>query len=59
MKNISAELFIARRTARPSDGRRTGLMERIAVISVALSLAVMIVALAVISGFKSEISQRL
>ena len=59
MKNISAELFIARRTARPSDGRRTGLMERIAVISVALSLAVMIVALAVIAGFKREIAQRL
>ena len=59
VKNISAELFIARRTARPADGRRTGLMERIAVISVALSLAVMIVSLAVISGFKSEIAQRL
>lgn len=59
VKNISAELFIARRTARPAEGGRMGLMERIAVISVALSLAVMIVALAVISGFKSEILQRL
>ena len=59
VKNISAELFIARRTARPADGRRTGLMERIAVISVALSLAVMIVSLAVISGFKHEIARRL
>ena len=59
MKNISAELFIAHRTARPAEGGRMGLMERIAIISVALSLAVMIVALAVISGFKNEISQRL
>ena len=62
MKNISAELFIARRTARSRgngrDGRGT-LMERIAVVSVALSVAVMIVALAVIVGFKREISERL
>lgn len=34
-------------------------MERIAVVSVALSLAVMIVALAVIMGFKSEITRRM
>ena len=34
-------------------------MERIAVVSVALSVAVMIVALAVIAGFKSQISRRL
>lgn len=59
MKNISAELFIARRTARAAGSERTGLMDRIAVISVALSVAVMIVALAVITGFKTEISQRL
>lgn len=59
MKNISAELFIARRTLRSGEGRRMGLMERIAVISVALSLAVMIVSMAVITGFKTEISARL
>ena len=62
MKNISAELFIARRTSRSDetgDGGRGTLMERIAVAAVALSVAVMIVALAVIAGFKSEISQRL
>ena len=62
MKNISAELFIARRTARSAadgTGGRTSLMERIAVTAVALSVAVVTVALAVTSGFKSEISQRL
>ena len=59
MKNISAELFIARRTSHSSDGGRPSLMERIAVVSVALSVAVMIVSLAVIAGFKREIAQRL
>ena len=62
MKNLPAELFIARRTSRSAGSGaegRTGIMERIAVISVALSVAVMTVALAVTSGFKREISQRL
>lgn len=52
-------LFIARRTARPTPGEKPGVMERIAVVSVALSLAVMIVALAVVMGFKYEVAHRL
>ena len=56
---VNVEAFIARRIARSSPGNRPGVMERIAVVSVALSLAVMIVALAVIMGFKSEITHRL
>lgn len=56
---MNVEAFIARRIAHPSPGSRPGVMERIAVVSVALSLAVMTVALAVIMGFKSEISSRM
>jgi len=58
-KPVNVELFIARRIAQSAPDNRPGVMERIAVVSVALSLAVMIVALAVIAGFKSEISRRM
>lgn len=52
---MSLEFQIARRMARPTEGRKRSVMERIAVISVALSLSVMILALAVVYGFKREI----
>ena len=52
-------LFIARRTARSGAGRSAGVMERIAVISVALSMAVMLVSIAVLMGFKREISRKM
>lgn len=53
------EYFIARRTARPVDGRRRGVMVRIAELSVALGVAAMILALAVVMGFKREITRRM
>ena len=55
---MSLELFIARRIARSGPGNRPGVMVRIAVIAVALSVTVMILALAVIMGFKREITDR-
>ncbi|MDE7305231.1 MAG: ABC transporter permease [Alistipes sp.] len=51
--------FIARRTARSLSGAKPGVMERIAVVSVALSLGAMILALAVIMGFKREITHKI
>ena len=57
-KRVSLELFIARRIARSGPGNRPGVMVRIAVIAVALSVTVMILALAVIMGFKREITDR-
>ncbi len=56
---VNLAFFIARRTARPLPGERPGVMERIAVISVALSLAVMILSLAVMMGFKSEVTRKI
>lgn len=53
------EYFIARRTARPTDGRRRGVMVRIAELSVSLSVAAMILAWAVVMGFKREITDRM
>ena len=52
-------LFIARRTARSGAGKNAGVMERIAVISVALSMAVMLISVAVMMGFKREIARKM
>ena len=56
---LNLEFFIARRTARTSPENRPGVMSRIAVVSVAVSVAVMLVALAVILGFKREVTSRM
>ena len=52
---MQLEMLFARRMARSSEGPNRSVMERIAVVSVALSLAVMILSLAVVFGFKREI----
>lgn len=50
------EYMLARRTARADGSSRGVVMMRIAVVTVALSLAVMILTLAVFTGFRKEIS---
>ncbi|WP_288289819.1 ABC transporter permease [uncultured Alistipes sp.] len=56
---MNLSFFIARRMARPSPENRPGVMERIAVVSVALGVAVMVLALAVILGFKREVAAKM
>lgn len=56
---MDTALFIARRTARSNSGKNAGVMQRIAVISVALSMAVMLVSIAVMMGFKREIARKM
>lgn len=56
---MNLAFFIARRTARPLPGERPGVMERIAVVSVALSVGVMILSLAVMMGFKHAIARKI
>ena len=56
---MNLEFFIARRTARATPENRPGVMSRIAVVSVAVSVSVMLVALAVIFGFKREVTARM
>lgn len=56
---MNLEFFIARRTAASTPGNKPGVMVRIAVVSVALSVAVMILSLAVIMGFKREVTYKL
>lgn len=56
---MNLELDIARRIARaPLEGRRS-VMERIAVASVALSIAVMLLSIAIIAGFRREIADKM
>ena len=55
---MNLAFFIARRTAQHTPDNKPGVMERIAVISVALSVAVMLLAMAVIMGFKQEVSRK-
>lgn len=56
---MNLSFFIARRMARPAPGNRPGVMERIAVGSVTLGVAVMILTLAVVIGFKHEIARKM
>jgi len=56
---VNLPLFIARRIARPSEENRPGVMVRIATLAVAVSLAVMLLSLAVITGFKREVTRKI
>lgn len=56
---MNLAFFIARRMAKPSPENKPGVMERIAVVSVALGVAVMILAMAVIMGFKREVAHKM
>ena len=57
MKNL--EYFIADRTAHDAASARPNVMVRIATASVAIGLAVMIVTMAVVMGFKREIARKM
>ena len=59
MGGLNLEYFLARRMASASSGRRNNVMVRVATLSVAIGVAVMIVSLAVIFGFKREITAKL
>ena len=55
----NVEYMLAVRTARHDRGSRAAVMMRIASLSTALGIAVMILTLAVVSGFRHEISDDL
>ncbi|MFI3316053.1 MAG: FtsX-like permease family protein [Rikenellaceae bacterium] len=56
---MSVEYFIAKRSAETKSGGRPSIMVRVATISVALSVAIMIISLAIVFGFKREVSRSL
>lgn len=56
---MNLEFFIARRMARHTERQSRSVMERIATLAVTLSVVVMILSMAVIVGFKGEISEKM
>ena len=56
---MNLEYFIADRTAHSASSARPNVMVRIATVSVAIGLAVMILTMAVVMGFKREISRKI
>lgn len=58
MSRINTELFISRRIS-SREGGRNNVMVRIATLTVAVGMAVMILALAVVTGFRKEITAKL
>lgn len=56
---MNLPFFLARRMARSGPENKPGVMERIAVISVAVSVTVMILSLAVVMGFKREVARKM
>lgn len=59
MSRLNIEFFIAKRIAESTGGNHHNIMVRIATFTVAISIAVMIVSMSVIGGFKEEISAKL
>ena len=53
------EFYIARRLSSRRDGNKAGVMERVATIATAVSLAVVIVTLSVVVGFKQELNAKI
>jgi lipoprotein-releasing system permease protein len=55
---MNTEYFIAKRLVKGGPGSYSGPIIRIAIISVALGLAVMIVSVAIVTGFQREIKEK-
>lgn len=56
---MRTEFYIARRLSSRRDGNKAGVMERVATIATAVSLAVVIVTLSVVIGFKEELNAKI
>lgn len=56
---MRTEFYIARRLSNRRDGNKAGVMERVATIATAVSLAVVIVTLSVVVGFKEELDAKI
>ena len=54
---MKTEYYIAQRLSRKEVGNKAGVMERVAVVATAVSLAVIIITLSVVIGFKQDLQQ--
>ena len=56
---MRTEFYIARRLSSRREGGKAGVMERVATIATAVSLAVVVVTLSVVVGFKEELDAKI
>lgn len=54
---MKTELYIAQRLSRRDEGNKAGVMERVAVVATAVSIAVIIITLSVVVGFKQNLRE--
>ena len=54
---MKTEFYIAKRLSKREGGNKAGVMERVAVVATAVSIAVIIVTLSVVIGFKQDLHQ--
>ena len=54
---MKTEFYIAQRLSRREEGNKAGVMERVAMVATAVSLAVIIITLSVVIGFKQDLHQ--
>lgn len=59
LQEMNYELFIAKRMIRGGKGSFSGPVVRIAITSVAIGLAVMIIAVAIVTGFQKQIQEKI
>ena len=53
--NLRTEFYIAQRLSKREEGNKAGIMERVAVVATAVSIAVIIITLSVVIGFKHDL----
>ena len=53
--NLRTEFYIAQRLSKREEGNKAGIMERVAVVATAVSIAVIIITLSVVIGFKQDL----
>ena len=54
---VKTEFYIAQRLSKREEGNKAGVMERVAVVATAVSLAVIIITLSVVVGFKQNLGE--
>lgn len=54
---MKTEFYIAQRLSKREEGNKAGIMERVAVVATAVSVAVIIITLSVVVGFKQDLAK--
>ena len=54
---VNTEFYIAQRLSKREEGNKAGIMERVAVVATAVSIAVILITLSVVVGFKQNLRE--